>query len=167
MLLFLFSIQVDTFDVVSVRVEQMKLKLDFVTTAYPSSKVAINIKAYLPDAQLIFFKNVIVDYRNKTSVVMNCEEDQVLDAFCNGLLLNLKKNIKVDITFEQTNILGQYYRYTLHNIYTPVDTYSNTQQIAVIVGCSVGGVVIIVLLVVLIIFLKRKRNTKKEKHLFV
>ncbi|CAL5995743.1 Hypothetical_protein [Hexamita inflata] len=156
---FLYSIQVDTFDVVSVRVEQMKLKLDFITTAYPSSKLAISIKAYLPDSQLIFLKNVIVDYRNKTSVAMNCEEDQVLDAPCNGLLLNLKKNIKVDITFEQAN-----YRYTIHNVYTPVDTYSNTQQIAIIVGCSVGGVVIIALLVVFVILLKRRRNTK---HLFV
>ncbi|CAL6038764.1 Hypothetical_protein [Hexamita inflata] len=151
-MLFLCSIQVDQFNISNIRVEKLQLKFDFSTTAFPGAELYVSINAQLPDSQLIFVQKVVVDTSNKTSVSMSCD-DQILLAQCSEQLSSLKKNILVAITFDQS-----YYRHTVYKLKASVDTYSNSTQVAIIVGCSVGGVVLIVLLVVLVGFMKRKNR---------
>ncbi|CAL6086408.1 Hypothetical_protein [Hexamita inflata] len=151
-MIFLYSIQVDQFNISNIHVEKLQLKFDFSTTAFPGAELYVSINAQLPDSQLIFVQKVVVDTQTKTSVSMICE-DQILLAQCTEQLSSLKKNILVAITFDQS-----YYRYTIYKLKASVDTCSNSTQVVIIIGCSVGGVVLIALLVVLVIFLKRRKN---------
>ncbi|CAL6003043.1 Hypothetical_protein [Hexamita inflata] len=151
-MLFLCSIQVDEFNISNIRVEKHQLKFDFSTTAFPGAELYVSINAQLPDSQLIFVQKVVVNTSTKTSVSMSCD-DQILLAPCSEQLSSLKKNILVGITFDQS-----YFVYTVHKLKASVDTYSNSSQVAIIVGCTVGGVVLIASLVVLVIFLKIKNH---------
>ncbi|CAL6002999.1 Hypothetical_protein [Hexamita inflata] len=151
-MLFLCSIQVDQFNISNIRVEKLQLKFDFSTTAFPGAELYVSINAQLPDSQLIFVQKVVVDTSTKTSISMSCD-DQILLAQCSEQLSSLKKNILVAITFDQS-----YYRHTVYKLKASVDTYSNSSQVAIIVGCTVGGVVLIASLVVLVIFLKIKNH---------
>ncbi|CAL6019581.1 Hypothetical_protein [Hexamita inflata] len=152
-MIFLYSIQVDQFNISNIRVEKLQLKFDFSTTAFPGAELYVSINAQL-DSQLIFVQKVVVDTQTKTSVSMSCE-DQILLAQCTEQLSGLKKNILVAITFDQS-----YYRHTVYKLKASVDTCSNSTQVAIIIGCSVGGVVLIALLVVLVIFLKRMNRSQ-------
>ncbi|CAL5995307.1 Hypothetical_protein [Hexamita inflata] len=153
-MLFLCSIQVDEFNISNIRVEKMQLKFDFSTTAFSGSALQVSINAKLPESQLIFVQKVVVDTSTKTSVSMNCD-DQILLAQCAEQLSSLKKNILVGITFDQS-----YFVYTIHKLKASVDTYSNNTQVAIIIGCSVGGVVLVALIIVLAVFMKRKNRVQ-------
>ncbi|CAL6002923.1 Hypothetical_protein [Hexamita inflata] len=151
----LCSLQIDQFNITNLRVKKFQFKLDFSTTATSGTTIFLSLNPQMSGPQLIFAQNIVVDSRSKTSVIMSCD-DQVLEAQCIEQLSNLKKNIKVDITFELS-----WSRLTIFDLRTSVDTFSNSSQIAIIVGCSVGGVVLIALIAGIIYM---KRRSQSHKH---
>ncbi|CAL6069588.1 Hypothetical_protein [Hexamita inflata] len=151
-MLFLCSLQIDQFQVSDLRIEQLILKFDVCTTVSQGAKIFISVNMQVSNSHLIFAKNFVINSSNITYVTMTCE-DQVIVAQCNEKLASLKKNIQVNITFQQFQGKD---KVAIIKQNVKVDTYSkNTEIIAI---ASVCGAIFILLFFVQVIQFKSKNK---------
>ncbi|CAL6033020.1 Hypothetical_protein [Hexamita inflata] len=151
-MLLLCSVQIDQFQVSNLRIEQLMLKFDVFTTVSQGANIFVSVNVQVSSSHLIFAKKFVINSSNITSIIMTCE-DQVIVAQCNENLASLKKNLKVDITFQQFYDKD---KVAIIKQNVKVDTHSKNTEIIII--ASVCGAIFILLFFVYVIQFKSKNK---------